>query len=127
MIAVIGAGAFGTALAVAEAAEGREVALWGRDAAAQAAAEAARASPRLPGVRLPDGLGCVSDLAALAGAEAVLLVLPAQATEPFLAAHGRRAARRAAGRSAPRASTRAACGCRPGSRPRTCPAGRWRR
>ena len=88
MIAVIGAGAFGTALAVAEAAEGREVALWGRDATGQAAAEAARASARLPGVRLPDGLGCVSDLAALADAEAVLLVLPAQATEPFLAAHG---------------------------------------
>ena len=89
VIGVIGAGAFGTALAVAEAAEGREVALWGRDATGQAAAEAARASARLPGVRLPDGLGCVSDLAALADAEAVLLVLPAQATEPFLAAHGR--------------------------------------
>jgi glycerol-3-phosphate dehydrogenase (NAD(P)+) len=87
MIAVIGAGAFGTALAVAEAAEGRAVALWGRDPAAQAAAAAARANPKLPGTRLPDALACVSDLAALADAEAVLLVLPAQATEPFLAAH----------------------------------------
>jgi glycerol-3-phosphate dehydrogenase (NAD(P)+) len=87
MIAVVGAGAFGTALAVAEATEGRRVLLWGRDAAAQAAAEAARTSPKLPGVRLPDGLACVADLAMLAGADAVLLVLPAQATEPFLAAH----------------------------------------
>jgi len=87
VIAVVGAGAFGTGLAVAQAVEGRQVALWGRDAAAQAAAAAARASPRLPGVRLPDSLDCVADLAALAGAEAVLFVLPAQATEPFLAAH----------------------------------------
>ena len=39
MIAVLGAGAFGTALAVAEAAEGRQVRLWGRDPAAMAAAE----------------------------------------------------------------------------------------
>ena len=87
MIAVIGAGAFGTALAVAQAGEGRRVALWGRDAAAQAAADAARANPKLRGVRLPDDLACVADLAGLAGAEAVLLALPAQATEPFLAAH----------------------------------------
>jgi glycerol-3-phosphate dehydrogenase (NAD(P)+) len=87
MIAVIGAGAFGTALAVAEAREGRAVRLWGRDAAAMAAAEAARETPRLPGVALPSTLTCTAALADLAGAEATLLVLPAQATEAFLAAH----------------------------------------
>ena len=87
MIGVIGAGAFGTALAVVQAAEGRRVALWGRDAATMAAAETARALPRLPGVTLPPGLGCVSRLEALAGAEALLLVLPAQETDRFLAAH----------------------------------------
>ena len=87
MIAVVGAGAFGTALAVAEAAEGREVRLWGRDAAAMAEAARRRETPRLPGVPLPEGLACTADLAALAGAEAVLLALPAQATEGFLAAH----------------------------------------
>ncbi len=87
MIAVIGAGAFGTALAVAQAAEGRPVRLWGRDPAAMVAAERSRTVPRLPGVSLPPGLVCVPDLAALGGAEVVLLALPAQASEGFLAGH----------------------------------------
>jgi glycerol-3-phosphate dehydrogenase (NAD(P)+) len=89
MIGVIGAGAFGTALAVVQATAGKPVTLWGRDAAAMAAMAAARANPRLPGVTLPAGLHCTADLGALAVAEAILLVLPAQATESFLAAHGR--------------------------------------
>jgi glycerol-3-phosphate dehydrogenase (NAD(P)+) len=87
VIAVAGAGAFGTALAVAQAAEGRPVRLWGRDPSAMSAAETARETARLPGVPLPPPLACVSDLAALAGARAVLLAVPAQATEGFLAAH----------------------------------------
>jgi glycerol-3-phosphate dehydrogenase (NAD(P)+) len=86
VIGVIGAGAFGTALAVAQAAEGREVRLWGRDAGAMAAAERAREVPRLPGVALPPSLGCTSELADLAGAEALLLVVPAQETGAFLRA-----------------------------------------
>ena len=45
MIAVIGAGAFGTALAVAEAASGRTVRLWGRDPAAMATADARPRDP----------------------------------------------------------------------------------
>lgn len=49
MIGIAGAGAFGTALAVALATDGRRVALWGRDAALRAS----RSSPRLPGVTLP--------------------------------------------------------------------------
>ncbi len=88
MIGVIGAGAFGTALAVVQAAAGRAVVLWGRDAAAMAAMEAARANPRLPGVALPPELACTADLGALAGVEALLLVVPAQQTEAFLRAHG---------------------------------------
>jgi glycerol-3-phosphate dehydrogenase (NAD(P)+) len=87
MIGVVGAGAFGTALAVVQATEGRAVRLWGRDGAAMRAAQAARAVPRLPGVPLPPGLDCVGDLAALHGAEAILLAVPAQATEAFLKAH----------------------------------------
>lgn len=81
MIGVIGAGAFGTALAVAEASEGRAVALWGRDGGAFRAAE------RLPGVALPPSLQPVDDLAAIGGAEALLLVVPAQQSGSFLAAH----------------------------------------
>jgi glycerol-3-phosphate dehydrogenase (NAD(P)+) len=87
VIGVIGAGAFGTALAVVQAAEGRAVVLWGRNERAMAAAEMARETPRLPGVALPPGLACVAELGALRGAAALLLVLPAQETEGFLAAH----------------------------------------
>ena len=97
MIGVIGSGAFGTALAVAQAVEGREVRLWGRDAGAMAEADRAREVPRLPGVPLPPSLRCTGALAELAGAEAVLLVLPAQATESFLSEAVDRLPRRAAG------------------------------
>lgn len=88
MIAVLGAGAFGTALAVVQAAEGRKVVLWGRDAAAMPALDAARASPALPGVVLPPDLACTADFGAVAAAELVLLAVPAQATEDFLRGYG---------------------------------------
>lgn len=88
MIAVIGAGAFGTALAIAQAAEGRPVRLWGRDVEAMASAEWRRATPRLPDASLPPTLACTSDLATLAAAEAILLVVPSQETESFLDHHG---------------------------------------
>ncbi len=87
-IGVLGAGAFGTALAVAEATAGRAVHLWGRDAARLDAAQTNRVTAALPGVLLPAGLTCTSDLASLAGTEVLLLVVPAQQTEGFLAAHG---------------------------------------
>jgi glycerol-3-phosphate dehydrogenase (NAD(P)+) len=88
VIGVIGAGAFGTALAVAEAAAGREVRLWGRDAAAVAEAGRRREVRHLPGVPLPDTLALTAELADLAGAKAILLAVPAQATEGFLAERG---------------------------------------
>jgi len=52
-IGVIGAGAWGTALAVLWARAGKDVALWARNFAA---VEKARESARLPGVRLPDNV-----------------------------------------------------------------------
>lgn len=88
MIGVIGAGAFGTALAVAQAQEGRTVWLWGRDPAAMAEAERTRRTARLPAVPLPPTLTCVSDLQALADVQTLLLVVPAQQTDSFLATHG---------------------------------------
>lgn len=88
MIGVVGAGAFGTALAVAEAAAGRPVRLWGRDAPRQAETQASREAPALPGIRLPDTLVATGDLASLGDAEAILLVVPAQQTESLLLAHG---------------------------------------
>jgi len=84
-VAVLGAGAFGTALAVALAARG-PVWLWARDAAALVAR---RQSPRLPGVDLPAGVTPTGGLGeALGGAGTVLLALPMQALGGFLAASG---------------------------------------
>lgn len=72
-IAVIGAGAWGTALAVQAARAGRCVTLWARD---PAPIDAARESPRLPGVRLPDGVTVTGTLPRAAAA--ILLAVPCQ-------------------------------------------------
>jgi glycerol-3-phosphate dehydrogenase (NAD(P)+) len=55
-IGVIGAGAWGTALAVLNANAGKRVALCARDSARAAAMVATRANPRLPGIALPQNL-----------------------------------------------------------------------
>jgi glycerol-3-phosphate dehydrogenase (NAD(P)+) len=91
LIAVVGAGAFGTALAQAGSAEGGAVRLWARDAAAAAVMNRTRENAaRLPGIRLNDGIEVTGDLGALAAAEILLLALPAQVTGDFLGEHGRR-------------------------------------
>jgi glycerol-3-phosphate dehydrogenase (NAD(P)+) len=77
-IAVIGAGAWGTALANAAARAGRDVTLWARDAAAVAAMTATRESPRLRGIRLDDRVAATRAIADVAHAQAVLLAVPAQ-------------------------------------------------
>lgn len=77
-IGIIGAGAFGRALAHALAANG-PVTLWGRSLP-----EAE--SPRLPGLSLPDSVRRVDDLAQVAE-EVLLLALPAQKIAGFVAAH----------------------------------------
>lgn len=79
-IGIIGAGAFGAALAVALGRE-RPVILWGRGLAGREIA-------RLPGVTLPDGVQVTADLADLAGVDALLLTLPMQALAGFLQDHG---------------------------------------
>jgi len=53
-IAVVGAGAWGTALANTAARAGRDVMLWARDAAMVAQLTTERENPRLPGIRLDD-------------------------------------------------------------------------
>ena len=77
-IAVIGAGAWGTALAAVARRAGREVRLWGRNAEDIATISKTGCNLRyLPGVRLPDGIRASSDMeATLDGAEAVLVVTP---------------------------------------------------
>jgi len=77
-IAVIGAGAWGTALANIAARAGRTVTLWARDAAAVAAMTATGESPRLPGVTLDARVTATGAIADVAHADAVLLVVPAQ-------------------------------------------------
>lgn len=71
-VAVVGAGAWGTALAVHLARAGRPVRLWARD---PAPLRVARQSAHLPGVALPDPVEVVD---ALPAGEAVLLAVPTQ-------------------------------------------------
>ncbi len=79
-IAVVGAGAFGTALATLLAAAGRDVVLWARDAElARAIGEARRNEVYLPGIDLDPRLDASADPAVLAGRELVLFAAPAQA------------------------------------------------
>jgi glycerol-3-phosphate dehydrogenase (NAD(P)+) len=75
-IAVIGAGAWGTALAIQAARAGAQVTLWARDPDRAAAIAAARENPRLPGCRLPDAITVTAALPA--GADACLLAVPMQ-------------------------------------------------
>ncbi len=79
-IAVIGAGAFGTALASVAAASGGEVTLIGRDAAAVETMRATRRNEKaLPGIDLPQALAYGADAAAMRGAGIVLFAMPSQA------------------------------------------------
>ena len=88
-IGVIGAGAFGTALAISQARAGREVVLWARNpdhAAAIARARENRA--RLPGVTLPASISPTSDFTAVASAPVLLLAVPTQTLRGVLAPQG---------------------------------------
>ncbi|MBJ2149579.1 NAD(P)H-dependent glycerol-3-phosphate dehydrogenase [Paracoccus sp. IB05] len=85
MIGIAGAGAFGVALAVTLAKDGREVRLWARDAGARARMRAQREADKLPGIALPEGILIQDGLADLAKCEAVLLAMPMQAMRGFLA------------------------------------------
>jgi len=87
-IAVLGAGAWGTALAIQAARAGNAVALWARDPARAAAIAATRENAAyLPGAPLPDAIEVTADAAAaLQGAALVLAVVPAQFLRPVLAA-----------------------------------------
>jgi glycerol-3-phosphate dehydrogenase (NAD(P)+) len=82
-IAVIGAGAWGSALALTCARAGRKVALWEHDAANAAQLKTKRESLFLPGVRIDAGISLAADLTdAVRAADAILLVVPAQSVRP---------------------------------------------
>ena len=80
-VCVLGAGAWGTALAIQAARAGAaRVSLWARDPVRAAAIEAGRANARhLPGAVLPAAVSVGADArAALAGADFAVLAVPAQ-------------------------------------------------
>jgi glycerol-3-phosphate dehydrogenase (NAD(P)+) len=79
-IAIIGGGAWGTALANAAALAGRDVIFWMRDEATAARAREMRENQRyLPGVRLHERVIPTARLDTLSNAGSTLLVTPAQA------------------------------------------------
>ena len=79
-VAVIGAGAWGCALAAVACSAGREVRLWGRNPDAVAAINRDHVNARyMPDVPLPAGLNATSDIAtACSGADLVLIVTPSR-------------------------------------------------
>jgi len=78
-IGILGAGAFGTALAIALAQAGRQVTLWARDPAQAAAMAATRENAgRLPGAVLPAGVVPTPEISAALRAPVVLLAVPTQ-------------------------------------------------
>jgi glycerol-3-phosphate dehydrogenase (NAD(P)+) len=87
-IAVLGAGAWGTALAVQAARAGNAVGLWARDAArAQAMAGSRLNATYLPAATLSPAIEVTADPAsALADALFVLVAVPAQFLRPVLSA-----------------------------------------
>lgn len=85
--AVLGAGSWGTALAIQLTRGENRVRLWDHDAPRAAAMQAARENRRyLPGVHLPDEIEISGDMGAvLEGAEVVVAVVPAQVMRPVMA------------------------------------------
>ena len=85
MIGIAGAGAFGTALAVALAKGGREVRLWARDPdRVQAMRDQRRNDAALPGVILPEYVSVHAEIADICGGDALLLATPMQALGALL-------------------------------------------
>ena len=84
-IAILGSGAFGTALAIALSRDGSEITLWGRDPGDIAQMGATRTTGRaLPGIALPDSLTVTP---AFPEARIMLVAVPAQQVRGFLERH----------------------------------------
>jgi glycerol-3-phosphate dehydrogenase (NAD(P)+) len=79
-LAVLGGGAWGTALAQTQASTGRRVTLWARNASAVAEIKTQHTNNGyLPGIALSPSLEPTTDLEAAARADILLMVAPAQA------------------------------------------------
>ncbi len=79
-ITVIGAGSFGTSLAILLVNKGYNVSIWGRKSSQLALMRDTLENPHyLPGIKLPEALNIVDDMGeAIDGAEIVLFSVPAQ-------------------------------------------------
>ena len=94
-VAVIGGGAWGTALAALCASNGVETTLWAREEAVIRSVNADHENSEfLPGVPLPKSLKAAESLGMAASSEAILFVVPAQFARPVFAelreaTHGR--------------------------------------
>jgi len=82
-IAVLGAGAWGTALALAALTAGRETTLWVREDDVLAGIRAGAGNAFLPGVTIPKELNVTGELAQACKADALLLAVPAQVLHAF--------------------------------------------
>src|SRR6478735_5504122 len=82
--AILGAGSWGTALAVLWARGGNEITLWGHDEERAARLQRTRENiDYLPAVTLPPAVTITSDLAACADANLIVFVTPSTAVRPI--------------------------------------------
>ncbi|MDQ6656310.1 MAG: NAD(P)-dependent glycerol-3-phosphate dehydrogenase [Verrucomicrobiota bacterium] len=77
--AILGAGSWGTALALVWAKRGNEVVLWGHNAERTESLRATRENAHLPGFDLPGSIHVTSDLGECATADLVVFVTPSTA------------------------------------------------
>jgi glycerol-3-phosphate dehydrogenase (NAD(P)+) len=77
-VAVIGAGAWGTALAALAARAGRKVVLCARSSTAATQIATTRINPKLPGMTLAADIDVTGDIARAAQADIILIATPAQ-------------------------------------------------
>ena len=88
-VAILGAGAFGTALAIALGQGGMPVTLWARNADLVAQmARTRRNEGRIPGVGLPDNVTVTAEIADIGNDATVLLSVPMQQLSAFVRLHG---------------------------------------
>ena len=74
--AVVGSGAWGTALAIRLCKNGHDVTVWTFDKEWIPQMEQTRVNPRLPGASLPEGMKITNDFAAIRGCKLVVMANP---------------------------------------------------
>jgi glycerol-3-phosphate dehydrogenase (NAD(P)+) len=75
--AIVGAGGWGTALAILWSKQGNKITLWGHDPARTEKVRATRENPDyLPGVKLPESISVTSDITDCADADLIVFVTP---------------------------------------------------